>query len=239
MGTEPYSVTTWFTTYFNIIFGRYANRCAVFLATFLSSFLKTGVISANLRFLGNWQFFNILSFDIWWSSEQQISDVPLSSFAGMLYDSTAFFSIFLRFFLNVSQIHFSKFKARIEIKLFDILLSNFFWVRISKSIWNPVDTLMSSLSNTSLKKLLGVSATFWPSEIMTSEKKRGNCFPECFVIFYFVYINFISYKLLQRLFCFLTLIIFCCLLFLRYLISSSELCIIAFLSVLVIYTLLH
>ena len=152
MGTEPYSVTTWFTTYFNIIFGRYANRCAVFLATFLSSFLKTGVISANLRFLGNWQFFNILSFDIWWSSEQQISDVPLSSFAGMLYDSTAFFSIFLRFFLNISQIHFSKFKARIEIKLFDILLSNFFWVRISKSIWNPVDTLMSSLSN-KIKKI--------------------------------------------------------------------------------------
>lgn len=87
------------------------NRSLIVVGTILLQILKIfrasdwilkWWISTNLRFSGNWQFFNISSFHICWRSWLQISDISSSTLAGMLFDAIALYVLMFKIYFSTS-----------------------------------------------------------------------------------------------------------------------------------------
>ena len=121
-----------------------------FLANLLSYFLKTGVISANLRFFG--KLASPQDFINSYLLKRRTADIRrfLSTLTGMLFDATAFSVLIFKisFSTYINQL----LKAHFKIKLssnssntwmaFIFLVSKFYWVGISDSIWNVFACLL-------------------------------------------------------------------------------------------------
>ena len=108
-----------------------------------------------------------------------MSDVSLSTLAGILFDATAFSVMGFKIYFSISfkfTSSNSKRTVKLNFSVITIILGwfSYFFIEISTRSESPsmfemfLNSLVSNLSTTFTKNLLRVSPTFWSSEIMAS-----------------------------------------------------------------------